>query len=67
MVQPLYIAGRCLCQERDQRIAVSLLRDIENDLGLASNYRVKALLDEWGVPQMLERSELDAELSDLSS
>lgn len=67
MIQPLYLAGRCLWQEREQRIVVALLRSIEDELGLASNYRIRALLEEWGTPDLLAYSELDAELSDLSS
>ena len=67
LVQPLYIAGRCLWREPEQRRLVATLRGIENDLGLATNYRIKALLQEWGTPELLQRSELDRELSDLSS
>lgn len=67
MIQPLYVAGQCLWRESEQRLVISLLRGLEHDLGLASNYRVQALLQEWGTPYLLECSDLDAELSDLSS
>jgi hypothetical protein len=67
MLQPLYIAGRCLWQENEQRTVVTLLQQIEKDLGLASNYRIKALLKEWGTSGSTGYSELDAELSDLSN
>jgi hypothetical protein len=67
MLQPLYIAGRCLWQENEQRAVVSLLQQIEKDLGLATNYRIKALLKEWGTSGSTGYSELDAELSDLSN
>lgn len=50
MLQPLYIAGRCSSSEEERRHVVSLLRRIEASLGLASEYRVKDLADEWGIP-----------------
>jgi hypothetical protein len=67
MLQPLYLAGRCLWQEHEQRTVVSLLQQIEKELGLATNYRIKALLKEWGTSGSTGYSGLDAELSDLSN
>lgn len=48
-VQPLYIAGRCCTQTEDRRRLVDMLREIQDDLGIATGYRVEALLQEWGV------------------
>jgi hypothetical protein len=67
MVQALYVAGRCLTKEPDQRALVRMLRSIEADLGIATGYRVKALVEEWGLSSLHGVSELDYELSDLSS
>ncbi|KIW05771.1 uncharacterized protein PV09_03627 [Verruconis gallopava] len=47
MLQPLYIAGRCLTDARDQKIVITLIQDIEKDLGWATGYRVEQLLEEW--------------------
>ncbi|KAJ5081794.1 hypothetical protein NUU61_010058 [Penicillium alfredii] len=49
MIQPLYIAGRCLSSSGDRQIVIRLLKHIENDLGLFTEYRVKDLSEEWGV------------------
>lgn len=49
MVQPLYVAGRCLTDKSDQLLLVELLRNIEQDFGLATEYRIDALKHEWGV------------------
>lgn len=67
MLQPLYVAGRCLSREGDQGALVKLLKDLENDLGIATSYRVTALYEEWGTCSLHSASGLDAELSDLSS
>lgn len=48
-VQPLYVAGRCCTQLEDRKRLVDMLREIEDDLGIATGYRVQALLKEWGV------------------
>lgn len=66
-LQPLYIAGRCLTNQRDQRRLVGLLVDLENKMGVASSYRVQDLLREWGNPFPQRRSDLERELSDISS
>jgi hypothetical protein len=70
MLQPLYVAGRCMTKEADQRMLIEILESIENDLGIATGYRVKALIEEWGTCEecsLHRNSELDRELSDLSS
>ena len=68
MVQPLYVAGRCLATEQDQQMLVELLESIEKDLGLATGYRVKSLIAEWNSSVLRrQRCELDQELADLSS
>lgn len=67
MLQPLYVAGRCLTNEADQRMLIELLECVENDLGVATGYRVTALIQEWGTSSLTGNSMLDRELSDLSS
>lgn len=47
-VQPLFVAGQCLTEDRERQVVLDLLRGIENDLGWATDYRVKKLLTEWG-------------------
>jgi hypothetical protein len=47
-VQPLFVAGQCLAEDRERRVVLDLLREIEGDLGWATDYRVKKLLKEWG-------------------
>lgn len=48
MLQPLYIAGRCVSSE-ERRHVVDRLRRIEESLGLATEYRVRDLGEEWGI------------------
>lgn len=48
-IQPLYVAGRCCTQTEDRNRLVGMLREIEDDLGIVTGYRVEALLQEWGV------------------
>lgn len=70
MLQPLYVAGRCMTREADQRRLVEMLESIENDVGVATGYHVKALIEEWGTCEecpLRRNSGLDHELSDLSS
>jgi hypothetical protein len=70
MLQPLYVAGRCMTKEADQRKLIEMLESIENDVGIATGYRVKALIEEWGTCEecpLRHNSELDHELNDLSS
>jgi hypothetical protein len=47
-VQPLFVAGQCMTEDRERRVVLDLLRGIEADLGWATDYRVKLLLKEWG-------------------
>ncbi|KAF3001676.1 hypothetical protein E8E14_007132 [Neopestalotiopsis sp. 37M] len=46
-IQPLYVAGRCCIVPNEQRLLIKLLRSIEDNLGIATDYRVKSLLQEW--------------------
>ena len=46
-LQPLYFAGRCLTDPKDQETVVELLRGIEKDLGWVAEYRVEQLIQEW--------------------
>ena len=48
-IQPLYVAGRCCTSVADRKMLVEMLTDIQDGLGIATGYRVKALLLEWGV------------------
>ena len=50
-VQALFVAGQCLTETRERHVVLELLREIENDLGWATDYRVKKLLKEWGWDQ----------------
>ncbi|EWG53338.1 hypothetical protein FVEG_11793 [Fusarium verticillioides 7600] len=49
MLQPVYLAGRCLHTRADRAIVLRLLESIETELGWSSRYRVKDLLREWGI------------------
>ena len=49
MLQPLYIAGKGLTSKSDRQYLVGMIRSIETDLGVMTEYRVKDLLQEWGV------------------
>lgn len=46
-VQPLFIAGQCLSDARERHVVLQLLRDVELDIGWASDYRVQQLLQHW--------------------
>lgn len=46
-VQPLFVAGQCIVDNRERRIVLDLLRGVESDLGWATDYRVQGLLKEW--------------------
>lgn len=48
LIQPLYVAGRSFSQKQDQEMLLRLLRDIEADLGVFTQYRVDDLRREWG-------------------
>lgn len=47
-LQPLFVSGQCLTEPRERRTILRLLRGVEEDLGWATEYRVKQLLKEWG-------------------
>ncbi|EEP77008.1 predicted protein [Uncinocarpus reesii 1704] len=47
-VQPLFLSGQYLSDDRERMIVLQLLRGIENDLGWATEYRVEQLLEQWG-------------------
>ncbi|KAL3469974.1 hypothetical protein BJX99DRAFT_240343 [Aspergillus californicus] len=47
-LQPLFTSGRCLTGHGERQMVLRLLRDIEVDLGWATEYRVMQLLREWG-------------------
>ncbi|EXK76795.1 hypothetical protein FOQG_18476 [Fusarium oxysporum f. sp. raphani 54005] len=49
MLQPVYLAGRCLHTKADRAIVIKLLESIEIELGWSSRYRVEDLLREWGM------------------
>jgi hypothetical protein len=46
-VQPLFTAGQCLTDPRERQVVIDLLRDIETDIGWATEYRVKQLIEQW--------------------
>ncbi|CAG5137538.1 uncharacterized protein ALTATR162_LOCUS140 [Alternaria atra] len=46
-VQPLFTAGQCLRDARERQVVLHLLRDIESDIGWATDYRVCQLLEQW--------------------
>lgn len=47
-VQALFVAGQCLLEDGERRVVLELLREIERDLGWATDYRVRQLIKEWG-------------------
>lgn len=49
MLQPLYLAGRCLGDPSDRATVVNLIESIEDELGWHAKYRVEALLEEWNM------------------
>ena len=46
-VQPLFTAGQCLSDPRERQVVLHLLRDIESDIGWATDYRVRQLFEQW--------------------
>jgi hypothetical protein len=46
-VQPLFTAGQCLSDFRERQVVLSLLRDVETDIGWATDYRVRQLVEQW--------------------
>lgn len=47
-VQPLFVAGQSMQDNRERRIVLDILRAIEADLGWATDYRMRQLLKDWG-------------------
>lgn len=60
LVQPLYVAGRCLTDLSERKDLLELLHEIECELGVVTNYCMRDLLEEWGMPleyiETMERS-----------
>lgn len=48
-IQPLYFAGRCCTTTADKKGLVEMLMGIQDSLGVATMYRIEALLAEWGI------------------
>ncbi|UNI23830.1 hypothetical protein JDV02_009624 [Purpureocillium takamizusanense] len=48
-IQPLYVAGRCCANIQERKGLVDILTSIQDNLGIATGYRVHALLQEWGM------------------
>lgn len=46
-VQALYTAGQCLADPRERKLILKLLREIEEDTGWATDYRVNQLIEQW--------------------
>ncbi|KAJ6083123.1 hypothetical protein N7467_007258 [Penicillium canescens] len=62
LVQPLYVAGRCLSDVGERKGLLELLLEIECDLGVSTKYRMRDLLEEWGMPlELLEKMQGDKE------
>lgn len=51
LLQPLYVSGRCLIDPQERKMLVKMLRAIEAELGVATAYRVRDLMDEWGTSE----------------
>ncbi|KAF2856845.1 hypothetical protein T440DRAFT_11364 [Plenodomus tracheiphilus IPT5] len=46
-IQPLFTAGQCLSDARERQVVLHLLRDVETDIGWATDYRVRQLVEQW--------------------
>ncbi|KAF2132349.1 hypothetical protein P153DRAFT_421311 [Dothidotthia symphoricarpi CBS 119687] len=46
-IQPLFTAGQCLSNSRERQVVVNLLHDVESDIGWATDYRVRQLIEQW--------------------
>ncbi|PQE32714.1 Zn(II)2Cys6 transcription factor protein [Rutstroemia sp. NJR-2017a WRK4] len=62
-VQPLFVAGQCLTENRERKVILDLLRDIERDLGWATDYRVQQLLKDWSGMMDLPNGEICGNIS----
>lgn len=54
-IQPLWIAGRLLGHESEQRELITLIKEIEATTGWAMSWRVKDLEEAWGLRQEATR------------
>ncbi|KAE8330429.1 hypothetical protein BDV39DRAFT_213142 [Aspergillus sergii] len=50
LLQPLYVAGRCLADTGERQELLGILQQIDDDLGVFTDYRQKDLSEEWGIP-----------------
>ncbi|PWY66504.1 hypothetical protein BO94DRAFT_540626 [Aspergillus sclerotioniger CBS 115572] len=50
LLQPLYVAGRCLQDISDRKSLLAILSQIDDDLGAFTDYRKRDLCEEWGIP-----------------
>ena len=50
LLQPLYVAGRCLQDSSDRKSLLAILGQIDDDLGAFTDYRKRDLCEEWGIP-----------------
>ncbi|KAL5383924.1 hypothetical protein DPSP01_005724 [Paraphaeosphaeria sporulosa] len=46
-VQPLFTAGQCLGDIGERQVVLGLLRGVESDIGWATEYRARQLLEQW--------------------
>jgi hypothetical protein len=46
-VQPLFTAGQCLSDAHERQVVLNLLRDVETDIGWATDYRIRQLVEQW--------------------
>lgn len=46
-VHTLFTAGQCLGDARERQVVIDLLRDIETDVGYATEYRSRQLIEQW--------------------
>ncbi|KAL4750009.1 hypothetical protein BDW72DRAFT_194252 [Aspergillus terricola var. indicus] len=49
MLQPLYVAGRHLTDPQERSGLLQMLRNMGDDFGLFTDYRIRDLCDEWGM------------------
>ncbi|KAL4998967.1 hypothetical protein BDV10DRAFT_194069 [Aspergillus recurvatus] len=49
MLQPLYVAGRCLTEFKERSGLLQMLRSMGDDFGLFTDYRIQDLCEEWGM------------------
>ncbi|CBF80615.1 Zn(II)2Cys6 transcription factor domain-containing protein [Aspergillus nidulans FGSC A4] len=49
MLQPLYVAGRHLTDPQERSDILQMLRNMGDDFGLFTDYRIRDLCDEWGM------------------